>query len=62
VALSASALFAKSSHTLSMLRFVKLRFQCLRKSKDNLNYPLYIKLKGIAVAMPFLVNMLQIIL
>jgi hypothetical protein len=62
VALSASALFAKSSHTPSMLRFVKLRVQCLHKSKDNLNYPLYDKLKGIATAMPFLVNMLQIIL
>ena len=35
------------------LEDIKLRVQCLHKPKDNLNYPLYIKLKGIAVAMPF---------
>ena len=44
------------------LEDIKLRVKCLRKPKNNLNYPLYDKLKGIAVAMPFLVNMLQIIL
>ena len=31
------------------LEDIKLRVKCLRKPKNNLNYPLYDKLKGIAM-------------